>query len=330
VTERPGRLRHVAPDGTVSDPLAGVPEVENRAPQGSDSVQAGLLDVKLGPDFAETRHVYITYSKPMEDDRSATAAARGVLSEDLSELRDVEDIWVQTPPSTSRMHYGSRIVFDGEGHAFVTTGEHFTDETRKMAQELDNTYGKVVRINLDGSIPEDNPFVGQDGAEDSIWSYGHRNIQGAVMHDGQLYTIEHGPAGGDEVNTPQPGANYGWPVVSYGKRYDGGMIGSGEPRQTGMEEPLYYWDPVIAPGDAAIYRGEMFPDWQGDMLVAGLVAKGIVRLDLGADRVEAEERLLKGYGRVRDIEVLSDGSLLFATDKQNGELVHVTAGGDDA
>lgn len=329
VTERPGRLRHVAEDGTLSDAIAGLPEVENRPAEGMDTAQGGLLDVKLGPDFEDTRHVYLTYAKAVEGG-SVTAAARGVLSEDMTELTEVEDIWTQTPPSPARMHYGSRIVFDGEGHAFITTGEHFTDEERQHAQDLGTTYGKVVRVGLDGAIPEDNPFVGQDDAEDSIWSYGHRNIQGAVMHDGQLYVIEHGPKGGDEVNVVEPGANYGWPVVSYGKRYDGGPIGSGEPRQEGMEEPLYYWDPVIAPGDAAIYQGDAFPDWQGDMLVSGLVAEGIVRLELGDDRVEAEERLLTGFGRVRDIEVLSDGSFLFVTDKPDGEIVHVTPGDDGA
>ncbi|SIO06216.1 Glucose/arabinose dehydrogenase, beta-propeller fold [Rhodovulum sp. ES.010] len=329
VAERPGRLRHIAPDGTVSDPIAGVPEVENRPAEGMDTAQGGLLDVKLGPDFAETRHVYLTYAKPLADG-SATAAARGVLSEDMTELTQVEDIWVQTPPSPARMHYGSRIVFDGDGHAFITTGEHFTNEERQKAQDLETTYGKVVRVNLDGSIPDDNPFVGREGAEDSIWSYGHRNIQGAVMHDGRLYVIEHGPAGGDEVNVVEPGANYGWPVVSYGKRYDGDMIGSGDPRQDGMKEPLYYWDPVIAPGDAVIYEGDAFPDWQGDMLVAGLVSKSVVRVDLDDGRVRAEERVLGGHGRLRDIEVLSDGSLLLLTDKQNGEIVHVTPSDDGA
>ncbi|MCI5109852.1 MAG: PQQ-dependent sugar dehydrogenase [Marivita sp.] len=322
VTERPGRLVHVTLDGEVSEPIAGLPEIFNQS--AGNSTQAGLLDVKVGPGFAEDRMIYFTYSKGMGDGMSVTAAARGILSEDLTELTEVEDTFVQTPPSPAAMHYGSRIVFDGAGHAFITTGEHFTDEERDKAQGLDNTYGKVVRVRLDGSIPEDNPFVDQDGAEPSIWSYGHRNVQGAAMRGDQLFTVEHGPAGGDEINIPQPGLNYGWPVVSYGVRYDGDDIGTGKAQAEGMAEPAYYWDPVIAPGDMVFYEGALFSEWEGDSLVAGLVAPGIVRLEWDGDRVIAEERLLTDYGRVRDIEVLSDGSLILATDYENGELIHVT------
>ena len=328
VTERPGRLRHVAPDGTVSEPISGVPEVENREPDSYWPTQAGLLDVKLGPDFAETRHVYFTYAKPMDEGRSATAAARGVLSEDRTALTQVEDIWVQSPPSETRMHYGSRIVFDGEGRAFITTGEHSSHEEREFAQHLDKTYGKIIRVNLDGSIPQTNPFVGVEGADDAIWSYGHRNVQGAVMHRGTLYTIEHGPAGGDELNMPLPARNYGWPIVAYGKRYDGPAIGTGEPRWAGFQEPLYYWDPVIAPGDAAIYSGAPFAEWEGDMLIGGLVAEGLIRLELqNGAVVAAEERMLTRLGRVRDVEVLADGALMLTTDFDDGALVRVTPGG---
>jgi glucose/arabinose dehydrogenase len=204
VTERAGRLRVISEDGKLSEPVAGMPEVVARK-------QGGLLDVTAGPNFAEDRMIYWTYSKPLGQGRSATAAARGRLSEDLSRVSEVEDIFVQEPPSRSPMHYGSRILFDGEGHAFITTGEHFTEKERKLAQELDATYGKVIRITLDGSVPEDNPFVDRQGAIGSIWSYGHRNIQGAAIHPetGELWVIEHGPKGGDEVNIPQPGKNYG-------------------------------------------------------------------------------------------------------------------------
>lgn len=328
VTERPGRLVHVTLDGEVSEPIAGLPEIFNES--AGNSTQAGLLDVKVGPNFAEDRMIYFTYAKGMGDGMSVTAAGRGVLSDDLSQLTEVEDIFVQTPPSPAAMHYGSRIVFDGNGHAFITTGEHFTDEEREKAQGLDNTYGKVVRVNLDGSIPEDNPFVGQDGAEPSIWSYGHRNVQGAAMRGEQLFVVEHGPAGGDEINIPQPGLNYGWPVVSYGIRYDGDQIGTGKAQAEGMAEPAYYWDPVIAPGDMVFYEGDMFAEWDSDSLIAGLVAPGIVRLEWDEDRVAAEERLFTEYGRVRDIEVLSDGSLILATDYENGELIHVTVNGSDS
>lgn len=325
VTERPGRLIHVTLEGEVSEPISGLPEIFNQS--AGNSTQAGLLDVKLGPDFAENRMVYMTYAKGTGDGMSVTAAARGKLSEDMTELTDVEEIFEQTPPSPTAMHYGSRIVFDGNGHAFITTGEHFTDEEREMAQGLDNTYGKVVRVNLDGSVPEDNPFVGQEGAVDSIWSYGHRNIQGAAMRDDQLYIVEHGPAGGDEINIPQPGLNYGWPVVSYGVRYDGEPIGTGRAQAEGMAEPAYYWDPVIAPGDMIFYEGDLMSEWQGDSLVTGLVAPGVVRLDWDGDRVTAEERLFTDYGRVRDIEELSDGSLVLATDYEDGALIHVTLDG---
>lgn len=322
VTERPGRLVHVSLDGTVSEPISNLPEIFNQSANGN--TQAGLLDVKLGPNFARDRWVYMTYAKPKGEGRSVTAAARGKLSEDMTELTDVQEIFEQTPASPVPMHYGSRIVFDGEGHLFITTGEHFTEKERQKAQDLGTTYGKVVRLNLDGTIPEDNPFVGDAEALDEIWSYGHRNIQGAAMRDGQLYTVEHGPAGGDEINIPQPGANYGWPVVSYGVNYDGSEVGSGKARAEGMEEPAYYWDPVIAPGDMTFYEGEMMAPWQGDPLVAGLVAPGIVRLGWDGERVSEEERLFTRYGRVRDVEVLDDGSLVLATDYADGGLVHVT------
>ncbi|MCR9111302.1 PQQ-dependent sugar dehydrogenase [Marivita sp. XM-24bin2] len=328
VTERPGRLVHVTLDGTVSDPISGLPEIFNQS--AGNSTQAGLLDVKLGPDFGNDRMVYFTYAKGTGDGMSVTAAGRGKLSEDYTELTNVEDIFVQTPPSPTPMHYGSRIVFDGNGHAFITTGEHFTDEERKKAQELNNTYGKIVRVNLDGSIPEDNPFVGQEGAEPSIWSYGHRNVQGAAMRGDQLFTVEHGPAGGDEINIPKPGLNYGWPVVSYGIRYDGDEIGTGRAQAEGMSEPVYYWDPVIAPGDMIFYEGDLMREWQGDSLVTGLVAAGVVRLEWDGDRVSAEERVFTDYGRVRDIEELSDGSLILATDYEDGALIHVTLGGSDS
>ena len=322
VTERPGRLVHVTLEGEVSEPISGLPEIFNQS--AGDSTQAGLLDVKLGPNFAEDRWVYMTYAKGTGDGMSVTAAARGKLSDDMTELTEVEEIFEQTPPSPAAMHYGSRIVFDENGHAFITTGEHFTDEERQKAQDLDTTYGKVVRVNLDGSIPEDNPFVGQEGAIDSIWSYGHRNIQGAAMRDDQLFIVEHGPAGGDEINIPEPGLNYGWPVVSYGVRYDGGPIGTGNAQAEGMAQPAYYWDPVIAPGDMMFYEGDMMSEWQGDSLIAGLVSDGVVRLEWDGDRVSAEERLFTDYGRVRDIEELDDGSLILATDYEDGALIHVT------
>lgn len=326
VTERPGRLRHVSPDGTVSAPIEGVPEVENRKPDTGWATQAGLLDVKVGPNFADDRAVYFSYAKPVEDGMSVTAAARAVLSEDMTRLDEVEDIFVQSPPSPTAMHYGSRIVFDDHGHVFITTGEHSSLAERDFAQQLDKTYGKIIRLNLDGSVPEDNPFVGVARADPQIWSYGHRNVQGAAMRDGVLFTIEHGPAGGDELNMPLPARNYGWPIVSYGERYAGVAIGTGRASMPGMEEPLYFWDPVIAPGDFAFYEGAAFPEWEGDLLIGALVARGVVRLAMEGPMVVEEERILTDLGRVRDVEVLSDGTLLLATDYEDGALVHVVPG----
>ena len=320
VTERPGRMRHLAPDGTLTE-VAGMPEVFARD-------QGGLLDVALGPDFADDRMVYVTYAKPMGGGLSATAAARGTLSEDLSEVTGLTDIFVQDPPDDTAKHYGSRILFPGDGTAIVTTGEHSSMETRVFAQDLDKTYGKVIRVNLDGSIPEDNPFVRQEGAVGSIWSYGHRNIQGAAYDaDGTLWTIEHGPAGGDELNRPEPGLNYGWPVISYGERYSGGPIGSGEAAMEGMEQPVYFWDPVIAPGGMGFHSGEAFAEWNGDALIGSLYPGGVVRLSLDGGRVSEEERLLRDIGRVRDVEVLDDGTFIVLTDFEDGAAIHVTPKG---
>lgn len=319
VTERPGRLRLVGRDGGLSEPISGVPEVVAEG-------QGGLLDVALAPDFDSSRRVYLSYAKPVGGGLSATAAAYGTLSDDMSALENVTDIFVQEPGSSVTMHYGSRIVFDGAGHVYVTTGEHSSDETRVYAQDLDKTYGKVVRLTLDGEVPEGNPFAGQDGAIPSIWSYGHRNVQGAMMREGELWTIEHGPRGGDELNRIEAGANYGWPVISYGIRYSGGPIGSGESSREGMEQPVYYWDPVIAPGGMLTYDADAFGEWQGDVFIGSLYPGGIVRLELSGDRVQAEERMRMELGRVRDVEIDSDGALLAITDKENGELVKITPG----
>lgn len=321
VTERSGDLRMVTREGEIGEPISGVPEVAARD-------QGGLLDVALSPDFEESRVVFLTYAKPMGSNQTATAAARGVLSEDGTELTEVEDIFVQDPPADNAMHFGSRIVLDDE-YAYITTGEHFTPTYREYAQELGNTYGKVVRVTHEGDVPDDNPFVDTEGAKPEIWTLGHRNIQGADMHPetGDLWVLEHGPAGGDELNLIQPGENYGWPVVSYGLTYDGEPVGSGEPRQEGFVEPRYYWDPVIAPGGFVFYDGEMFGEWQGDVLASSLVPGGLVRLTLDGDTVTGEERLVTDRGRIRDVEVDQNGGVLLLTDKENGEILRVTTGG---
>ena len=318
VTERPGRLRVIGPDGAISDPVEGVPEVFARG-------QGGLLDVALGPDFATDRMIYWTYSKPLGGGTSVTAAARGRLSEDGSALSGVEDIFVQEPPSPTARHYGSRILFDGEGHAYITTGEHSSAEERGNAQDLGTTYGKVIRVGLDGSIPEDNPFAGRSDAIGSIWTWGHRNIQGAAIRPstGELWAIEHGPRGGDELNRIVPGANYGWPVISYGENYSGRPLGEGITAREGMEQPRYYWDPVIAPGGMAFYDGDLLPDWQGDLLVAALNPGALVRLRLEGDTVTGEQRLLTDAGRIRDVEIAPDGAILVLTDEADGALLRL-------
>jgi glucose/arabinose dehydrogenase len=321
VTERPGRLRHVAEDGTLSAPVAGTPEVVAEQ-------QGGLLDVQPGPDFETTRRVYMTYAKPVGDGLSATAAAYGTLSEDMTELMGVTDIFVQEPGSANPMHFGSRIVFDGDGHAFITTGEHFTETERQYSQDLDKTYGKTIRVGLDGATPEGNPFTDESDAVSTIWSYGHRNVQGAAFRpsNNELWVIEHGPAGGDELNRVEAGANYGWPVVAYGENYDGTPVGSGDEDHAarGFVEPRYYWDPVIAPGDMTFYQGDVFADWQGDVLIGGLVAGDIVRVSLEGSTVTGEEWLGTELGRVRDVAVDDDGAILAITDYEDGGFVRIT------
>ena len=320
VTERPGRMRVVTPGGRVSRPIKGLPAVFAEG-------QGGLLDVAVSPDFARDRTLYWTYAKPMGRGRSATAAARGRLSDDRGSLSEVRDIFVQKPPSPTAAHYGSRIVPDGEGHAFVTMGEHFTPKQRQYAQDLGKTYGKVVRVDLDGATPRDNPFVGTAGAIDTVWSYGHRNVQAAALDaGGRLWTIEHGPQGGDELNRIEPGANYGWPVISYGENYDGTPVGRGITAKDGMEQPRYYWDPVIAPSGMVFHDGRMFGAWRGDLLVGSLSPGALVRLVLDGDRVVGEERLLTDAGRIRDVIEAPDGALLVLTDADDGALIRLARG----
>lgn len=315
VTEKSGALRRVTGGGSLSDPISGVPKV-------STEKQGGLLDVAIAPDFSETGVIFLTYAKPVNGG-TVTAAARGVLRDNA--LLDVFDIFVQEPASQTYMHYGSRVVPTADGKVYITTGEHASEATRVLAQDTETTLGKVIRLNADGSVPPDNPFVGADGI-DSIWSYGHRNVQGAALGpDGALWTMEHGPAGGDELNRPRPGLNYGWPQISYGVNYNGSPVGTGESMMAGMEQPIYYWDPVIAPGGIAFYDGG-YADWQGDLLVAGLNPGSLTRLKLESERVTGEERLLQDVGRIRDVEVLDDGDLLILIDANPGQILRVTPG----
>jgi glucose/arabinose dehydrogenase len=318
VTERVGRLRIVTRAGTVSEPITGLPDVDMRS-------QGGLLDVVPAPDFAQSRILYWSYSEPRGNGENGTSVARGRLSSDERRLEDVRVIFRQQPSWRSTGHYGSRIVFDRDGRLFVTLGERQTNESRVFAQDLSTDLGKVVRINADGSPAAGNPFAGRANARPEVWSYGHRNVQGADLNPetGELWTIEHGPQGGDEVNIARAGRNYGWPIISYGEEYSGVPVGDGITQREGMEQPLYYWDPVIAPGDMDFYRGDLFP-WRGDLIIAGLRAEALVRLHLDGERVAGEERFALGIGRIRDVAESEDGALWVITDETDGGVYRLT------
>jgi glucose/arabinose dehydrogenase len=312
VTERPGRLRIVSRDGQVEAPLTGVPEV---LAQG----QGGLLDVALGPNFAQDRLVYLSYAEPGSGGAS-TAVARGRLGE--LGLEGTQVIWRQEPKVTGANHWGSRLVFRPDGTLFVTLGDRYGQRDR--AQDLSSTLGKIVRINADGSIPRDNPFVGRSGARPEIWSFGHRNVQSAALDaGGRLWTVEHGARGGDELNHPEAGKNYGWPVITYGVDYSGAKIGVGTSRP-GMEQPVYYWDPVIAPSGAVLYTGHAFPDWRGHLFVGSLQPGRLVRLEIADNRVVREERYLGELGeRIRDVRQGPDGLLYLLTDSRRGRILRL-------
>jgi len=311
VTERPGRLRIVTPDGTLSAPLAGVPAVRAVG-------QGGLLGVALDPDFAGNQLVYLSYAEPGEGDQSGTAVARGRLTD--AGLEQVEVLFRQVPKVDSRHHYGSRLVFDRSGRLFITLGDR--GNQREAVQDLSKSIGKVVRIERDGSVPADNPFVGREGALPEVFSFGHRNIQGAALHPvtGELWTHEHGPRGGDEVNITRAGLNYGWPVITYGREYHGPSIGEGT-EKAGMEQPLHYWVPSIAPSGMAFYTAEAIPAWRGNLLVGALAAQQVARLELSADnKVVHEERIPIGE-RVRDVVQGPDGAVYLLTDTGNASRI---------
>ena len=315
VTERPGRMRVINADGSVSAALPGLPDI---AAQG----QGGLLDVAVSPTFARDRTVFWTYSKAVSGGL-VTAAARGVLQPN-GQISDATDIFVQDNPARNGRHFGSRIIPMADGTVWITTGDRGAGDSGTLVQNPDTTHGKVIRVITEGSGPSDNPFVGRDG-NDLVWSSGHRNMQGAAIGPGGLWTIEHGPRGGDELNQPQAGRNYGWPVVSYGINYRGSDVGQGLASAPEFEEPVYYWDPVIAPGGMMFYDGP-YSDWQGDLLIASLNPGALVRLKMQNGRVVGEERLLTDVGRVSDVEVLDDGTVLVLTDSGRGQVLRVTPG----
>ena len=312
VTERPGRLRLVSRDGQLSEALAGVPAVLARG-------QGGLLDVALSPGFEQDRLVYLAYAEPGGAGGS-TAVARGRLGE--RGLENTQVIWRQEPKLSGNNHWGSRLVWRPDGTLIVTLGDRF--HYPELAQDLSTTVGKIVRINADGSVPRDNPFVGRKDARAEIWSYGHRNVQAAALDaGGQLWTVEHGARGGDELNTPQAGRNYGWPVITYGVDYSGARIGHGT-AAPGMEQPVYYWDPVIAPSGATFYTAPAFADWRGDLLVGSLQPGRLVRLRLRDGRVVHEERYVIDRGeRIRDVRQGPDGLIYLLTDHPKGRILRL-------
>lgn len=317
VSERAGRLRVVSRAGAISAPLEGLPAVDARG-------QGGLLDVVLSPRFEQDRLIYWSYAEPRGGRTNGASVARGRLSEDLRRVDSVEVVFRQLPAWRSTGHFGSRLVFDRDGRLYVTLGDRQGGDSRPLAQDLSSHIGKIVRIDANGSTPSDNPFAASSSAATEVWSYGHRNVQGADLHPetGALWIVEHGPQGGDELNLIRPGRNYGWPIICYCEDYGGApMVRSavGE----AMEQPNYYWDPVIAPGDMDFYRGDLFP-WRGDVLIAGLRSQALIRLRLDGERVVGEERFALGVGRIRDLAEDETGAIWIVTDSDNGRLLRLT------
>jgi glucose/arabinose dehydrogenase len=316
VTERDGRLRLVTAAGQISPPLGGVPPVFAQG-------QGGLLDIAIEPQFADSRRVYFSYAEAGEGG-AGTAVARGRLNAARTALEDVEVIFRQLPKVSGGLHFGSRLVFARDGTLFITLGERFKFEP---AQDLNSHLGKIVRINRDGSVPRDNPFVGRAGARPEIWSYGHRNSQGGALNPqtGVLWEIEHGPRGGDELNIPEAGKNYGWPLVSWGVHYNGQEIPK-PPTRPDLAQSIYQWTPSISPSGMAFYTGDAFQAWRGNLLVGGLTSHAVTRLTLDGARVTGEERIPIG-ARVRDVRQGPDGAIYVLTDEADGALLRLTPAG---
>ncbi len=318
VTEKPGRMRVVQPDGKLGPPLQGLPAI-------AAGGQGGLLDVAADSDFAANRTVYFCFSEPeASGPANSTALARARLSDDFSRLEALKIIFSQQPKVASNLHFGCRIVEARDGTLFLTLGDRFS--RMADAQRLDNHLGKVVRIAKDGSVPKDNPFVSRAGARPEIWSYGHRNSQGATLApDGRFWMHEHGPQGGDEINVPQAGVNHGWPVITYGENYGGGRIGEGITAKEGMAQPLKYWVPSIAPAGMAFLTSDRYgAAWKGNLFVGSLKFGYLDRIELRDGKVVAEHKLLEdGRERIRDVRQGPDGLLYVLTDAQNGKLIRL-------
>jgi glucose/arabinose dehydrogenase len=317
ITEKSGVLRIASADGKLSEPITGIPPVKFAG-------QGGLLGIRVDPDFAGNRMVYWVFSEERPEG-TLTAVAKGKLSADEKKIENAAVIYRATPAHKSDLHYGGRIVFDKEGNLLVSTGERSDLETRPQAQDLNSGLGKVVRITKDGQPAAGNPFLGKTGIRPEIYSYGHRNVQGLAFNPatGDLWETEFGPRGGDELNRIQPGKNYGWPIITYGIEYSGEKVGDSLQQKEGLEQPVYYWDPVISPSGITFYSGDGFPEWKNNLFIASLSRTHIARLVIENNKVVGEERLLAGEGqRFRDITEGKDGALYAITDM--GKLYRIS------
>jgi glucose/arabinose dehydrogenase len=332
ITEKPGQMRIISASGAVGEPIAGLLPVgqggvsdasgQGGLPPISARGQGGLLDVVLSPNFAKDRTIYWSFAEQREGG-SGTSVATGVLSRDRKRLDNVRVIFRAMPTYNNGLHFGSRLAFGRDAKLYITLGDRFDKAvTRPQAQHLDSHLGKTLRINPDGTAPADNPFVKQQGALLEIWSVGHRNIQSSTFDDkGRFWTVEHGAKGGDELNMVEKGKNYGWPIISYGEEYSGEPIPGDITAKAGLEQPVYYWDPVIAPSGMEYYTGNAIPEWRGSIFVGGLASQRLVRLIVKDNRIAGEEHLLMDRGRrIRDVRQGPDGALYVVTDDANGEL----------
>ena len=313
VTAKRGAMHIISKDGKAGPEISGVPKV-------LASGQGGLLDVALAPDYETSNRIFFSFSEEREDGNGTSVASARLVPNDQGggALEDVNVIFRQMPSYDGNKHFGSRLAFGQDGELYVTVGERSDREPREQAQDLNSGLGKIFRITQQGEPVEGNPFIGQDNALPEIWSLGHRNLQSATMDDqGRLWTVEHGPRGGDELNLPEPGKNYGWPEVTYGVEYSGQPVGQGITRMSSTEQPVYYWDPVIAPSGMAFYNADAIPEWKGTFLVGGLVSQGVVVLHMENDRVKYEERVPLN-ARIRDVKVGPDGAVYAVTEQRGG------------
>ncbi|PWC10371.1 oxidoreductase [Brenneria roseae subsp. americana] len=317
ITERAGNLRRWQADGGLSEPIPGVPKVYAKS-------QGGLLEVTLSPDFASNRRIYLSFAEEGSDGKAGTAVGYGRLSEDYKQLENFTVFFRQEPKLSTGNHFGGKLVFDRQGHLFIALGEN---NQRPTAQDLDKLQGKIVRLTEEGQVPADNPFVNTANARPEIWSYGHRNPQGLAMNPwtGVLWENEHGPKGGDEINIPQAGKNYGWPVATYGINYSGLKIPEAKGEQVaGMENPDFYWKKSPGISGMAFYNSDRFPQWENSLFIGALAEKNLIRLTLDGDKVTAEERLLQDRNeRIREVRLGPDGYLYLLTDHDNGKLLKV-------